>query len=1041
MMPGRSIVRTRQVHDQSRIPALAIAAVKAPVLWAGLLLAALSFLFSPAAVLAQGQYTESVLYNFCTQNGCADGVGASGTPVFDAHGNLYGVTGSGGTNSHGVVYELTPNGNGTWTESVLYNFCPQSGCPAGSEPYYPLVFDAAGNLYGTTLTGGSNSGGVVYELSPPPGGNGPWTESVLYNICQVTCPDGSQFIGGLLLDSHGNLYGVAQGGGTHSQGLVFELSPGGGGSWTYTVLYNFCALTACADGSGPAGGLIFDAHGNLYGTTTGGGGPNSAGTVFELSPGSGGSWTESVLYSFCPGSGCSDGQGPQNSLVMDSQGNLYGTVLGGGGVGYGGIFEVSPTGGGSWTEQLLVSFCPGPSCTNGYGPEGLAIDPHGNVFGDTAFGGGNGANRGTVFELSPAGGGQWTYNVIYTFCPSENCTDQGGGEPLAGVVLDGQGNVYGTTGSGGLHSGGAVYELSPPQLIPTTTVLMTAPNPSNLGQTVTMTATVHAQNGSLPTGTVVFESNGVQIGSATLSNGVAVLNYANLPAGTDSIQAMYQGSSTLAPSTSNTIMQVVNRAASITMVTSSPNPSTFGQQVTIRATIMPSGPPAPTGTVGFSSNGTTISGCSAVTLNSGTAVCMTSTLAVGTDTIVATYSGDSNYQSSSGMLSQIVNPTPSAVQFLPITPCRIVDTRGMDGTFGGPPIQGNMSRSFPLSQSGNPCNIPASAVAYSLNVTVVPEHTLGYLTIWPTGEGQPLVSTLNSPDGRVKANAAIVPAGTPSGSVSVYVTDTTNVILDIDGYFLPDNGSTLAFYTLTPCRVVDTRQGSMQPQGLGPPSLSAMETRELPILMSPCLRNLPQQPLAYSFNVTVVPNPGGQPLNYLTVWPSNQQQPTVSTLNNPTATVVANAAIVPADPSNGEIDVYAYNSTDLIMDINGYFAAPASGGLSFYALTPCRAYDSRSNNGQPFMGERTVNIVNSQCGPPSSAQAYVFNATVVPSGVMPYLTLWPDGENQPVVSTLNAYDGFITSNMAVVPNLNGMVDAYAAGLTQLILDISGYFAP
>lgn len=195
--------------------------------------------------------------------------------------------------------------------------------------------------------------------------------------------------------------------------------------------------------------------------------------------------------------------------------------------------------------------------------------------------------------------------------------------------------------------------------------------------------------------------------------------------------------------------------------------------------------------------------------------------------------------------------------------------------------------------------------------------------------------------------------------------------------------------------------------------------------------------------MTAVPNPAGQPLNYLTVWPSNQPQPTVSTLNNPTATVVANAAIVPADPSSGDIDVYAYDSTDVIMDINGYFAEPGTGGLSFYALTPCRAYDSRSNGGQPFMGEQMLNIVNSQCGPPAGAQAYVSNATVVPSGVMPYLTLWPDGSQggQPTVSTLNAYDGVITSNMAIVPNLDGTIDAYAAGLTQLILDISGYFAP
>jgi DNA-binding beta-propeller fold protein YncE len=379
------------------------------------------------------------------------------------------------------------------------------------------------------------------------------------------------------------------------------------------------------------------------------------------------------------------------------------------------------------------------------------------------------------------------------------------------------------------------------------------------------------------------------------------------------------------------------------------------------------------------------------------------------------------------------------LQLVNVTPCRLVDTRGADGQFGGPAIPGGTYRSFPIPQNTN-CNIPSSAAAYSLNVTVVPITTLGYLTIWPTPETQPLVSTLNSPDGRVKANAAIVPAGV-SGSVSVYVSNTTNVILDIDGYFAPAASGTYQFYPLTPCRVVDTRQGSSQPQRLGPPSLVAKQSRELPILSSPCLQGLPTQPQAYSFNVTVVPHPAGQQLGYLTVWPSNEMQPVVSTLNNPTATVVANAAIVPAAP-NGDIDVYAYDTTDLVIDIDGYFAAPGANGLSMYPVAPCRVLDTRQN-GNGFTGEIAVNVQGSVCAPPSSAAAYIFNATVVPPGSMPFLTLWPDGEPQPVVSTLNAYDGFITSNMAIVPaNINnGSIDAYAAALTELILDISGYFAP
>lgn len=170
----------------------------------------------------------------------------------------------------------------------------------------------------------------------------------------------------------------------------------------------------------------------------------------------------------------------------------------------------------------------------------------------------------------------------------------------------------------------------------------------------------------------------------------------------------------------------------------------------------------------------------------------------------------------------------------------------------------------------------------------------------------------------------------------------------------------------------------------------------------------------------------------------------VSTLNNPTGTAVANAAIVPAG-TNGAIATYASNDTELIVDINGYFAAPLQDGqigLSLYPVTPCRAFDSRNNNGQPFRDMRVVDIVDSPCAPSVNAQAYVLNATVVPAnGPMPYLSLWPDGQNMPLVSTLNAYDGMVTSNMAIVPTMNGSIDAYAAGLTHLILDISGYFAP
>jgi hypothetical protein len=336
------------------------------------------------------------------------------------------------------------------------------------------------------------------------------------------------------------------------------------------------------------------------------------------------------------------------------------------------------------------------------------------------------------------------------------------------------------------------------------------------------------------------------------------------------------------------------------------------------------------------------------------------------------------------------------------------------------------TRAFDIPQSA--CNIPSTAVAYSLNVTVVPNGPLGYLAMWPAGTAQPLVSTLNS-DGRVKANAAITPAGT-NGGVDVYVTNATHVILDIDGYFVPAGApSGLAFYPLTPCRLVDTRN----PTGpLGGPFISGRSSRSFPVQSSSC--HLPANAQAYSLNVTAVPH---TVLNYLTIWPTGQGQPLVSTLNSPTGTVTANAAIVPAG-SGGDVSVFVYDDADVILDVNGYFAPPATGGLSLYSVTPCRVIDTRP---KAFTGTIVDSVQGSACAPPSTAKAYVLNATVVPMGILNYLTLWPDGASRPVVSTLNAGDGAVTSNMAIVPANNGSVDAYANGTTNLILDISSYFAP
>ena len=387
-------------------------------------------------------------------------------------------------------------------------------------------------------------------------------------------------------------------------------------------------------------------------------------------------------------------------------------------------------------------------------------------------------------------------------------------------------------------------------------------------------------------------------------------------------------------------------------------------------------------------------------------------------------------------VSVIGGASASPAQFVAVTPCRLVDTRPQFG--GSGPISGGTSQTFTLPQlaQSKGCAALSSAAAYSLNVTVVPSGILGYLTLWPTGEGQPSVSTLNSLDGRIKAEAAIVPAGY-QGAVSVYVTNTTNVILDIDGYFAPVSGSTLAFYPLPPCRVVDTRYPNGH--GLGSPYLTAGRERDFPILNATAC-NIPTDAAAYSLNFTVVPHGA---LYYMTVWPTGGSLPNVSTLNDVPGAIIANAAIVPAGAS-GKVSVQPSNDTDLVIDINGYFAAAGTGGLSLYPVAPCRVLDTRTiGHGQPFSGTLSppVNVTNAACAASSSAQAYVFNATVVPQGALGYLTLWPDGELKPNASTLNALDGSISSNMAIVPTNNGKVDAYASGITQLILDISSYFAP
>jgi hypothetical protein len=375
-------------------------------------------------------------------------------------------------------------------------------------------------------------------------------------------------------------------------------------------------------------------------------------------------------------------------------------------------------------------------------------------------------------------------------------------------------------------------------------------------------------------------------------------------------------------------------------------------------------------------------------------------------------------------------PTLAQLQYVPLaSPCRAVDTRTINS-----PVQGGTTSVF------NPtiaCNLPAQGaqpIVYAMNVTVVPHGGLNYITIWGTDTDQPTASTLNSYDGRVKANYALVAGGVGgnTGQVSVFASNTTDVILDVSGYFIeaPATGDAMLFTPVTPCRLLDTRN----PTGpLGGPFLAANQQRSFPLANTCSLPDLSNGGVL-SVNVTAVPR--GEPLGYLTVWGTTagaNQQPAPSTLNSNTETVVANASFLTINPGTNEsISAMGNGDTDLIVDVNGYFTQTTSGMAYYPTATPERLLDTRLLSGA-FVAEHTIQITE-------TPTVFVLNATVVPSGNLGFLTMWPDGTAIPTASTLNALDGYVTSNMAVVTTgATGAFDAYADGLTQLILDWSGSF--
>jgi uncharacterized repeat protein (TIGR03803 family) len=647
------------------------------------------------AKVAEANSDYEVLYSFCSEGGsnCTDGANPAAGLIEDPKGNLYGTTEFGGTGVEdqpgGTVFELSPNGSGGWNETVLYSFCSEGGlnCTDGAAPTLAgLIEDAQGNLYGTTEGGGANGRGTVFELSNS--GTGGWTHKLLYSFCSEggsNCTDGAGPNAGLIEDAQGNFYGTTVEGGAIGisvlGGVVFELSPNGSGGWTYTVLYSFCSEggSNCTDGEEP-GGLIED-EGNLYGTTLLGGAnricPDGCGVVFELLP-NGTGWKETVLYSFCSvgGLNCTDGAGPLGRLIGDT-GNLYGTTSGGGVNNFSGtVFELAPPSetGDPWIETVLYSFCAvgGSSCTDGAEPiAGLIEDTQGNLYGTTDAGGNSNSNCeadvggcGTVFTLAPPAksGGAWTETVLYSFCSATNCTDGDG--PLAGLIEDASGNLFGTADEGGSQGGslscpfsslsgcGTVFRLQK-AATQTTTTLTTSPNPSAYGQPVSFSASVTSSAGSPPNGeTVTFMNGKTTLGTGTLSGGAATLSYSALSVGKATITAVYGGDSNFSGSTSNKVSQVVNQATTVTTLASSQNPSSFGQSVNLTATVAPEFSGTPTGTVTFNNGGTKLG---SAMLSGGVASYKTTTLPVGTNLITAVYAGNSSFSAStSDSLSQVV---------------------------------------------------------------------------------------------------------------------------------------------------------------------------------------------------------------------------------------------------------------------------------------------------------------------------------------------------------------------------------------------------
>jgi uncharacterized repeat protein (TIGR03803 family) len=691
-----------------------------------------------------GPWTENVIYQ--------GAVGTYSTLVLDSQGNLYATNPGANGAQGGYVFELSPpsGGSGLWTQTILYSFTFAS--LDAFQPQGGVIFDANGNLYGTTESGGVNGEGTVYELTPPSGGTGPWTESVLYSFGSAPFSvDGRYPLSGVTFDSSGNLYGTTVNGtaigNEAAGGVIYELSPpsGGSGSWSEVVLLNFYNTSNDNDGDGPYAGVTLDPQGNVYGTAIDGGNTTcaggSCGVVFELSPGTGVP-TTTIATTSLSGGGETVGQPLTFIAAVTAGPNLSG-------VGSDTKEDSSrnparaesaqPPAGAESTRGGLASeitraraanrqtkprmsklFAAAPSGTmtftangNSFGCDSVAVStsPGGGIaecttstlavgnYSIVATYSGDSSYSGSLSQAFEQNITQATSTTALVASPSPSLAGQTvtltatvtGYSPVTGTVnftaastsIAGCSAVPLSSGvaqcstsfaegvyliqayySGDTNNYASNYGLDLVVNAATTrTALGSSQNPSSTGQPVTFMATV---TGDSPTGAVGFTSNGAAISGCSAvglaASGTALCATSFASAGTYAIVATYSGDSNNSGS-SGMLSQIVGRATT-TSLTSNTNPAKLGASVTFTATV--SGGSSPTGSVSFTSNGAALSGCSAVTLASSKAKCATTTLAGGTDAIVAAYSGDSNNgASTSAPLSQVVITTTTVLNNSP----------------------------------------------------------------------------------------------------------------------------------------------------------------------------------------------------------------------------------------------------------------------------------------------------------------------------------------------------------------------------------------